>query len=480
MIPRRLLRWWSMAWELGLVYALLFIGIAAFHLQISLGINRAFPPGHFNQQQVFYQYLLFFMMWSTVCGRHLRLLASAAQLQVPGTVRPLCLSLAGLALLGGGWFITSMSLLHEPRQQMWVVLVDTVLLALLQQSSRGYRSALWILIWALLMMINMGWRPFTPFTPFVPASRPGWSPTAVLILFTIWLFRSNRPAKLPDQAGSWWRSFPFTPQQRDFSASLGQPGPRGLVRVALGPAYRPGRLLSLPMLLSSLLVAAFPWLIARIVGIWCAGATLAAAQLEILKPQMILLMGMANLLLWPLVMFAGVLHLAHLGAVLKRHGGEFVELALVPGMGNGDARRRLLLQEALLRPLAWYVLWNAGLTGSMLGFAALIHARWNEYLYLLLQGCAWPFAFAAIGWGLLCGALDPARPWLGKAWLPALLLSIITNSEVILSESSGQPDPLDGFPLWLCLTWAALLLLLTIGLLRWAWVYAGRQNPYCR
>lgn len=497
MISRRQRFWLSMARELGLGYALLFFGMAAYHLNISLKINPAFPPGHLHEQQVFFQLLFFFMMWNAVCGRHLRLVASAAQLQIPSAMRPLSLSLAALALLGGGWFMTSMNLLNEPWRQALAVLVNTMLLVLLQQSSRRYRLALWILVWALLL-ISMGWLPFSR---FVSIPKPGWSVAVVLALLAVWQLRSlNRPAQrdvagasvlrllnLPDQtapASGWWRarSFVLVPRQRRFGESPGQAGSRDLVRAALGPRYRLRSLLSPPMLLSSLLIAAFPWRIAQVMGFFaaCGCGTSWADYLARLKPGLILTVGMPSLLLWSLLMFAGVMHLTRLAAVLKRHGGEFVELPLMPGTGDNHARHRMLLHEALLRPLIGYSLWSAALTSSMLLLAAMIHSGWSQYFSLLLPGCAWPLAFAAQGWGLLCGALDPARPWLGKAWIPILFLSIITVSRVVYAASPGWPDSLDVFPLWLSLTWVALLLLLTVCLLRWARAYQRQPNPYCR
>lgn len=494
MIPRRLLRWWSMVGELGLGWALLFIGIATFHLKTSLQINRAFPPGHFQDQQVFFQFVLLLLMWNNVCGRHLRLMLSAAQLRVPGTIGPLCLSLAGLALLCGGWFMTSMSLLNEPWQKVLAVLADTMLLCLLP-SPRWYWSALRILMWILLVSIVL-----QPFANLVPNPMAGWPIAVVLALLVVWQLRTlSRPAhkdfvsaslrrllKLPDRAASaaWWnvRSFPVVPQLRSFSTGRSQPGRRDLVRAVLGPRYHLRSLFSLPILLSSVLIAAVPWWIALALGFFarCGCGASWVAHLAARTPEMVVTIGMANLLLWPLVMFAGVMHQARLAAVLNRQDGEFVELALVPGTGNSDARRRVLLQEALLRPLACYGLWSAGLTGSMVALTAVSHAGWPQYLYMLLQGCAWPLAFAAISWGLLCGALDPAHPWLGKAWLAILFLSIITNFRVVISESPGRPDSLHMFPLWLSLSWAALLLALTACLLRWAWIYARRLNPYCR
>jgi hypothetical protein len=178
----------------------------------------------------------------------------------------------------------------------------------------------------------------------------------------------------------------------------------------------------------------------------------------------------AGVMIFPLMGIAS-------GAVTRRverisnllwiQSGELADIALLPGLGNVQAQRRALLQEALFRPLIYYGLWSAGIVSVWIGFPALMHASVPLTRLLLVLPLWVMMLYALLSVGVLSGVITRSSSMLKGL---VTFFSAVFPALLVLASLRPSMATWTYFILWAALT------IMTVYL--WRWVVTLNQQPY--
>jgi hypothetical protein len=497
MIPPRMSRRLRWAQELGLGYVALFSAIGAWYLHTNLQMAGRAPPV-LGADAIYFEFVILLLMWNTVCNYHVRLMLSAMQLRLPRAQRRLGLSLICVAVLCGGLFMAGVMLEGKSWQQQMPILLDALVLGLLFSLMENKLVLLCLcgLIYGFLISAGPGFK--------LPVD-PRWGSVVVLVALLLWRLSILRSAwrqgdalkslghlmkppgqvvRLPRISGA-SQSWVPTPRSLQACGAAPEPTPRGVMRAALGPGYRDRGLLLLVPLAALLAGAAFWllwWRLHR--SLLCCGTLANGQDPAFLQLQPYVAQGLTcgSVMLSGIAVVLLVTRIARLAEVFKQSGAELTELALLPGLGGAAMQHALLLRESLLRPLGWFGLWIGGLAGVMLLLLAQVHATLFQFLYVAVGPGIMFLMFAALGFGLLGGALDPAARWREWVWSLILILWIEFSGWGLALEPArlAGAETLGLILLGMGVAWVLLLAGLFACLLRWAWLYRRMPNPYCR
>jgi hypothetical protein len=159
-------------------------------------------------------------------------------------------------------------------------------------------------------------------------------------------------------------------------------------------------------------------------------------------------------------------HVERLAALLGAQGGEIVDLALLPGLGDLRQRQRALIGEALIRPLLQGGLCLAGIAAADWALLVFTGAPLAPLLPLGLLAAGLLLLHATLTMGVLAGRLRPRSPWMAAVFVfvPSSLLAM---HDLRAGAQLSQ---------WQAISWGAGFAALAVCLIVWA-VQLRRRPP---
>jgi hypothetical protein len=420
-------------------------------------------------------------VWAMVTQYHVRLMVSVTEIRVPQVFRLLCFTMVALAAWTVFELLTPIVVLHGPGLQ-WLLFVffaicSGILAALFRStyletpiwlvclllvpgtsaSSRDV-SLTWVEIAAVVLPVLIAWRLQVIIRAFRAGSHgdffrsfaiEAWGGVQSTDSITpgAEVIRRLMPQWLHTAFGEGGRPRPYNVDRSS----------RGTFRVCLESSHQ----LGLSWILGYLVVLPMMGLL---------GSHLTAAEiLDVVKYPV----SFGVPILGGFLLLTRVRRLADL---LGNPSGEIADLALLPGLGDREAQKRALLEEALIRPLIYYGLCLSGLLG--LGWVLpQLSQQPIDPLFLAVPSAAVLILllFAMLIVGVLSGKVDRGSRWLDWAMIqPVCFFGIASIS------SLPRHDCIPALTTWPSIAWGVLFAAMVGLLTRWGIQLNRRQNLLCR